>query len=104
MGTAHFRLYWLCLNIAYVMEFFMQTLVKRQFMTQGWMLLLQQLLMLVSTAAAVQVLQVVRVLPATLSFALNFARRGREVSNGCVVIALSALAQGMSGRLEGVSR
>ena len=104
VGTAHFRLYWLCLNIAYVMEFFMQTLVKRQFMTQGWMLLLQQLLMLVSTAAAVQVLQVVRVLPATLSFALNFARRGREVSNGCVVIALSALAQGMSGRLEGVSR
>ena len=98
VGTAHFRLYWLCLNIAYVMEFFMQTLVKRQFMTQGWMLLLQQLLMLVSTAAAVQVLQVVRVLPATLSFVLNFARRGREVSNGCVVIALSALAQGMSGR------
>ena len=29
VGTAHFRLYWLCLNVAYVCEFFMQTLVKR---------------------------------------------------------------------------
>ena len=98
VGTAHFRLYWLCLNIAYVFEFFMQTLVKRQFMSQGWMLLLQQVLMLVSTAAAVQVLQVVRVLPAMLSLMLNFTRRGREVSNGCVVIAVASLVHFMSGQ------
>mgnify|MGYP006932690272 CR=1 FL=1 len=56
---------------------------------QRWMLLLQQTLMLVSTAAAGQVLQAVRPLPAALSFALNFVRRGREVSNGCVVIAVA---------------
>lgn len=89
VGTTHFRLYWLCLNVAYVNEFFMQTLVKRKYMSQRWMLLLQQMLMLVSTAAAVQVLQAVRPLPAALSFALNFARRGCEVSNGCVVIAVA---------------
>jgi hypothetical protein len=65
--------------------------VKRGYMSQRWMLLLQQTLMLVSTAAALQVLQAVRVLPAALSFALNFARRGREVSNGCIVLA-AALA------------
>jgi hypothetical protein len=87
--TAHFRLYWLCLNTAYVNEFFMQTLVRRRYMSQRWMLLLQQTLMLVSTAAAGQVLQAVRPLPAALSFALNFVRRGREVSNGCVVIAVA---------------
>ena len=47
----HFRLYWLCLNTAYVCEFFMQTLVKRRYMSQNWMLALQQLLMSVSTVA-----------------------------------------------------
>ncbi len=87
-NAAHFRLYWLCLNTAYVMEFFMQTLVKRGYLEQTCMLLLQQLLMLVSTSAAVQVLEAVRLVPALLSLGLNFARRGHEVSNmGAVVLA-----------------
>ena len=89
VASGYFRSYWVCLNIAYVNEFFMQTLVRRRYMSQRWMLILQLTLMLVSTAAAVQVLQAVRPLPAALSFALNFARRGREVSNGCVVIAVA---------------
>ena len=97
VGTGHFRLYWLCLNTAYVNEFFMQTLVRRRYMSQRWMLVLQQTLMLVSTAAAVQVLQAVRPLPAALSFALNFARRGREVSNGCVVIAVALAHEHFAG-------
>lgn len=30
--SLHFRLYWICLNSAYVMEFFLQTLVKRHYL------------------------------------------------------------------------
>ena len=52
-----FRLYWLGLNAAYVMEFFLQTLVKRNYITQGRMLRMNQFLMLVSTTAALAVLR-----------------------------------------------
>ena len=93
-ATTHFRTYWLCLNIAYVMEFFMQTLVKRQYMSQRWMLALQQLLMTISTVYALQVLQAVHVLPALLSLGLNLRRRGRELSNGALVLAAAALLGG----------
>lgn len=37
------------------MEFFLQTLVKRGYASQAWLLAMQQLLMLLSTAAALQV-------------------------------------------------
>ena len=37
-----FRLYWLALNTAYVMEFFLQTLVRRRYMSQTLMLLMNQ--------------------------------------------------------------
>ena len=67
----------------------MQTLVKRRYMSQQWMLALQQLLMAVSTVYALQILQSVHVLPALLSLALNLTRRGREVSNGALVIAFA---------------
>jgi len=86
-----FRLYWLCLNTAYVMEFFMQTLVKRGYMSQHWMMALQQCLMLVSTYAALEVLEVVRLVPALLSLGLNFGRRGREVSNMAIVLLAARL-------------
>jgi hypothetical protein len=33
VATPHFRTYWLCINTAYVFEFFMQTLVKRRYGT-----------------------------------------------------------------------
>ena len=86
VSTSYFRTYWLCLNVAYVCEFFMQTLVKRRYMPQATMLALQQLLMVIATVFALQVLQSVLVLPALLSLGLNLCRRGREVSNGMVVI------------------
>ena len=89
--AVYFRLYWMCLNTAYVMEFFMQTLVKRGYMSQSWMLGLQQLLMLVSTFAALRVLQAVRPLLCVLSLALNLVRRKREVSNGVLVLAAAYL-------------
>lgn len=95
--AAHFRLYWLCLNTAYVCEFFMQTLVKRGFMSQAWMLALQQLLMSVSTVAALRVLANVWPHVAALSFALNFVRRGHEVSNGALVLAAAGCTRWLLG-------
>ena len=89
-ATPVWRLYWTCLNIAYVHEFFLQTLVKRGYMRQPMMLGLNQLLMAVSTYAALRVLPSVHPLLAALSLALNLARRGREVSNGAVVLGAAA--------------
>lgn len=86
-----FRLYWLSLNTAYVMEFFMQTLVRRRVLAQRRMLALNQFLMLVSTAAALPVLACVHVAPAALSLALNLVRRRCELSNMAAVVALLLL-------------
>ena len=91
VNRRYFRLYWLCLNTAYVMEFFLQTLVKRRYLSQSAMLALQQLLMAVSTVAAVQVLAAVSPILCLLSSALNMLRRQRDVSNGAMVLA-AALA------------
>ena len=77
-----FRLYWCCLNTAYVFEFFMQTLVKRQYMSQTWMLVLQNVLMLVSTVAALQVLASVRLVPALLACRLHRGSRRRRRGRG----------------------
>lgn len=87
-----FRLYWLCLNASYVMEFFLQTLVKRGYLRQSRMLGLNALLMGASSIAAVPVVLAVHPLVAASSLALNFARRGRDVSN----VALLLLAVGFA--------
>ena len=42
-----FRRYWMCLNAAYVFEFFLQTLVKKGYLPQPTMLRLNLLLMFV---------------------------------------------------------
>ncbi len=90
--TRAFRLFWVCLNAAYVLEFFLQTLVKRRVLAQAHMLSMNALLMAASTAAALPVLQLVRPLAAAASLALNFARRGRDLSNTALVAALVAVA------------
>lgn len=96
----HFRLYWLCLNTAYTCEFFLQTLVKRRYMQQRSMLVLNQLLMLASTIAAVGVLGGVSAPLALFSLSLNFARRGRDFSNAALVLAAGAISEGLGhGRL-----
>jgi hypothetical protein len=46
------RLYWVCLNASYVMEFFLQSMVKRKAIEQSTMLFLNRWLMVVSTLAA----------------------------------------------------
>ena len=76
-----FRLYWLLLNLSYVMEFFLQTLVKKKYITQYNMLLLQIILMLASTIAALYVLQYVNMYIAIFSLILNFTNRNYDLLN-----------------------
>lgn len=92
-GTAlanekYFRLYWLLLNTSYVMEFFLQTLVKKNYMGQSLMLLLQNILMLASTIAALQVLQSVNIGIALVSLILNFSHRLylHDITNTAVIL------------------
>jgi hypothetical protein len=91
VNTDVFRMYWLCLNLSYVMEFFMQTLVKRRYMTQSTMMLMQRLLMAAATLTAVAVVLHVHPVPALLSLALMFARRKKELSNFLMVLLGTAL-------------
>ncbi len=80
-----FRLFWLLLNLSYVMEFFLQTLVKKNYMTQANMLLLQKILMSAATLSSVSVLKVVNVPVALASLGLNFINRKHDVENTFVV-------------------
>lgn len=80
-----FRLYWLLLNTSYVMEFFLQTLVKKQYLPQEYMLSLQQVLMFASSLVAVMVLKDVSIFLALLSLAANFANRKHDVLNTVLV-------------------
>jgi len=87
-----FRIYWLGLNGAYVLEFFMQTLVKRRLLLQSTMLRLNALLMAACTCAALPIMLRVQPLLACLSLALNMARRGHDFSNTALVLAAGWLA------------
>lgn len=94
----HFRVYWLLLNTSYVMEFFLQTLVKKEHMGQGTLLSLQGVLMLASSLAAFKVLLRaggksvgVLLVPAATSLVLNLAHRGHEVLNFSLVLLLAGL-------------
>eukprot|EP00668_Euglena_longa_P004073 GGOE01004777.1.p1 GENE.GGOE01004777.1~~GGOE01004777.1.p1 ORF type:complete len:197 (+),score=62.73 GGOE01004777.1:522-1112(+) len=90
-----FRLYWMCLNTAYVMEFFLQSLVKRKVMRQSTMLRMQQWLMLVSTFAALQVLQDVHPVIAAASLLLNLIHRHHDVLNTVGIMALALVYEGI---------
>ena len=81
--TKYWQVYWLSLNCAYVMEFFLQTLVRRKLLRHQRMLKMNQALMLVSTVAAVQVLWV-HVAPwlAAMSLAFNLSRKGVHCKRG----------------------
>lgn len=60
-----------------------------RYMSQTTMLLLNQAIMVASTAAALPILLLVHPGCAALSMCLNFARRGHEVSNMAVVLAVA---------------
>lgn len=92
-----FRLYWLLLNLSYVMEFFLQTLVKKDIMTQRKMMILQRILMFAASLPAINLIFMTLINPfifstslinsifffiiAILSILLNFSNRGQDVFN-----------------------
>ena len=89
--TSQWRIFWLLLNASYVMEFFLQSLVKRGVLTQRFMMVLNGLLMASSSIAATEanVLGQVRVDAALLSLLLNFYNRGHDILNTmatCLVV------------------
>lgn len=79
--SSGFRAFWLCLNAAYVLEFFLQTLVKRRYIHQRTMLALNQALMAISTYAVILVLRAVVISAAATCVVLNFKNRKREMQN-----------------------
>ena len=90
--SREFRLYWILLNLSYVMEFFLQTLVKKKHLSQCYMLVLQHILMVASSVAAIAVLTHVNFYIGVLSMMLNFVNRKRDFLNTAVVISISYLA------------
>lgn len=89
----HFQQYWVCLNTAYVLEFFLQTLVRRGVLTQRMMIAANVSLMMASSVAAAKVLWDATLpglgpLPAVLSTAANFLHRGHDVANTMAVAAV----------------
>ena len=82
------RIFWVSLNAAYVMEFFLQSLVKRKVLQNSTMLLMNTWLMLASSMAATQAVfanRSIRWEIALLSLTLNFTNRHHDVSNTMVV-------------------
>jgi hypothetical protein len=69
------------------MEFFLQTLVKKGYMSQSTLIFLQLLLMSVSSVVAVEILMKYCDLRlGFLSLVLNFTNRKREMTNVALVI------------------
>lgn len=88
VNQQYFRLYWLSLNAAYVLEFFLQTLVKRGYLKQQSMLTLQKIFMLETTIVAVFVLQSVNILIAVASLVLNFLWRKHDFLNTVIIASV----------------
>jgi len=86
-----FRTYWIGLNTAYVMEFFMQSLVKRRYVTQRFMLGMNIFLMAVTTVAAIPVVSQVCIPLAMASWALNILNRNQELINVAIVTGIAII-------------
>ena len=70
------------------MEFFLQTLVKRNVLSQAYMMILQKLLMVAASLSAVNVLAVVRPEICLLSLTLNYTHRHHDVFNTMAIALL----------------
>jgi hypothetical protein len=91
------RIFWISLNASFVMEFFLQSLVKRGVLTQFSMIVLQWILMASSSLAAIgAVLGRVRVEAAAISLLLNFVNRRHDIVNtlctGGILVLVSKIA------------
>ena len=107
------RVFWMLLNTSYVMEFFLQTLVKRHIIDQTTMLWLQRLLMTAASFGSVVVVAYYFVQPmhmwtVVLSIALNFVHRHHDVSNtllvGVLATAINIVAAISGGSTDAESR
>ena len=88
------RIFWLALNVSYVMEFFLQSMVKRKTLAQSHMLLLQRLLMTASSlAAVVAVVPIVRLDVVCASLLLNIIHRHHDVANTMFIAAVAMLQE-----------
>lgn len=85
-----FRAYWLLLNASYVMEFFLQTLVKKGYISQTFMLGMQIILMLAASVAAFNVLYEISAgfLLSLVSIMLNLVARKRDFIWCLILLAL----------------
>ena len=87
----HFRLYWLLMSTSFVLEFFLQTLVKKGRLEQHNMLRVQMILMtLASVSASVTLFRHVHLAIALVSMGLNFANRGHDVLNTSIILGFLA--------------
>mmetsp|Transcript_25553 Transcript_25553/g.38032 ORF Transcript_25553/g.38032 Transcript_25553/m.38032 type:complete len:377 (-) Transcript_25553:27-1157(-) len=88
--TPQWRIFWLLLNTSYVMEFFLQSLVKRQVLSQKFMMVLNALLMISASIASMEknVLGQVKIEAALISLFLNFYNRGHDVLNTMVTFII----------------
>eukprot|EP00947_MAST-08B_sp_MAST-8B-sp1_P002900 g2900.t1 len=86
-----FRAYWLALNTSYVMEFFLQTLVKKKYMAQVTMVWLQHLLMLTATVSVLPILSRINPVICACSLALNLLQRGNDWPNTALLAIAAAL-------------
>ena len=84
--------FWIALHTSYVMEFFLQTLVKRHLLTQANMLSLQKLLMISSSLAAiVAIIGKVQWSLCIASLVLNFVNRNFNVVNTMLIGSIALL-------------
>ena len=91
--TPAFRRFWVLLNASYVLEFFLQTLVRAKFMRQAHMLVLNALLQVSASCFALPVaLAFVSPHASVLSLALNFAQVGNEPARVLLAALLAASA------------
>ena len=90
--SASWRSFWVCLNASYVFEFYLQSLVKRRFLSQRSMLLLQRVLMSASSISALLAVKgVVRPELCIASVMLNFTNRGHDIVNVLFVALLASI-------------
>jgi hypothetical protein len=87
----HWRIFWLHLNTSYVMEFFLQSLVKRRILKQSQMISFQHLLMLSSTISAlIPILVTVDLRLSVVSLLLNIFHRHHDLENTVFVAIMGA--------------
>ena len=92
--TLFFRAYWLTLNTAFVMEFFMQTLVKKNKLSQRTMLRANKMLMFTSSLAAAFVVAKASLVAAATSCALNVLSPAREARTVALALAAAVSVDG----------